>query len=194
MKKLIPGDMKFQDVNNDGKINADDQVRLDKSDVPNFNYGITMNFQYKNFDLSILVQGATGALLPFGTESGDIGNYLKYSHDHRWTIDNPSATDPRLAIRNDTYYTNRTNPYSFGNNTYNLFNKNYIRLKNVELGYNVPVQLSRKVGLTNLRIYVNGLNLLTWDNYKIFDPETDNGAGSYYPQARVINTGVRLTF
>ncbi|HEY5916433.1 MAG TPA: TonB-dependent receptor [Chryseolinea sp.] len=188
--KLIPGDMKFQDVNADGVIDADDKVRLDKSDVPNFNFGVTMNFQYKNFDLSILVQGAAGALLPFGTESGDIGNYLQYSHDNRWTIDNPSSTDPRLAIRGDTYYTGG----NFGDNTYFLYNKNYVRLKNVELGYNIPVQIARKVLLSNLRIYVNGLNLITWDKYKLFDPETDNGAGSYYPQARVINTGLRLTF
>jgi TonB-dependent starch-binding outer membrane protein SusC len=188
--QLLPGDMKFVDYNNDGKINADDRVRLDKSDVPNFNYGITMNFQYKNFDLSILFQGAKGALLPFGTESGDIGNYMRYSHDNRWTIDNPSSTDPRLAIRGDTYYTGG----NFGANTYFLYSKDYLRLKNVELGYNVPIQVTKKIGLNGLRLYVNGLNLVTWDKYKIFDPEADNGAGSYYPQARVINTGVRLTF
>lgn len=188
--KLLPGDMKFVDINNDGKINADDKERLDKSGTPNFNFGMTMNFQYKNFDLSILFQGATGALLRFGTESGDIGNYLKYSYDNRWTIDNPSSTHPRLAIRNDTYYTGG----EYSQNTYNLFNKNYIRLKNIELGYNVPAQAVQKVGLSNLRVYVNALNLVTWDKYKIFDPEATNGAGSYYPQARVINTGVRLTF
>ena len=190
--KLLPGDMKFQDYNGDGKINADDKVRMDKSITPNFNYGVTMNFSYRNFDLSILFQGAAGALLRFGTESGDIGNYLKYSHDNRWTIDNPSSTDPRLAIRNDTYYTG--GEYSL--NTYNLFNKNYLRLKNVELGYNVPVGLVKKIGLSNLRLYVNGLNLITWNKYKnqIFDPETNNGSGQYYPQSRIINTGLRLTF
>ena len=187
---LLPGDMRFVDYNNDGKINADDRVRMDKSDVPNFNYGITMSFQFKNFDLAILFQGAAGALLPFGTESGDIGNYLEYSHDNRWTIDNPSSTDPRLAIRGDTYYTGG----NFGANTYFLYNKNYLRLKNVELGYNVPMQVSKKIGLNGIRLYVNGLNLITWDKYKMFDPETDNGALSYYPQARVINTGIRLTF
>jgi len=192
--KLMPGDMKIVDYNDDGKINADDMVRMDKSSVPNFNFGVTMNFTFKNFDLSILFQGATGALLPFGTESGDIGNYLKYSHDNRWSIDNPSSTDPRLAIRNDTYYTSRSTATSYGNNTYFLFNKNYIRLKNIELGYNLPTQVVAKVHLTGLRFYVNGLNLLTWDKYKIFDPESTNGAGSYYPQARVINTGLRLTF
>lgn len=188
--KLLPGDMKFVDYNGDGKINADDKVRLDKSITPNFNYGFTANLQYKNFDLTILFQGAMGSLLQFGTESGDIGNYLKYSHDNRWSIDNPSGTDPRLAIRNDTYYTG--GEYSV--NTYYLYNKNYIRLKNLELGYNVPTSMVQRVGLRNLRLYVNGLNLFTIDKYRIFDPETTNGALSYYPQSRIINTGLRLTF
>ncbi|HEY8935059.1 MAG TPA: TonB-dependent receptor [Cyclobacteriaceae bacterium] len=188
--KLLPGDMKFVDYNHDGKITGDDQVRLDKTITPNFNFGVTMNFQYKNFDLSILFQGATGALLWFGTESGDIGNYLKYSYDHRWSIDHPSTTDPRLAIRGDTYYTGG----SYGNNTYYLLSKNYIRLKNLELGYNLNPAISKTIGLQRARVYVNGLNLLTFDKYKIFDPETTTGGGQYYPQARVINMGLRLTF
>jgi TonB-dependent starch-binding outer membrane protein SusC len=192
--KLLPGDMKFKDVNNDGMIDANDMVRSDKTITPTFNFGITMNVQYKNFDLSILFQGATGALLQFGTESGDIGNYLKYSYDNRWTIDRPSSTDPRLASRNDTYYTNSSTSSSYGNNTYYLLNKNYIRLKNLELGYNIPVHIASKAGLSHLRIYVNGLNLITWDKYKIFDPEATTGGGQYYPQSRVISTGVRLTF
>jgi hypothetical protein len=187
---LMPGDMKFVDYNKDGRINADDKVRMDNTRVPNFNYGITMNFEYKNFDLSILFQGAKGALLPFGTESGDIGNYMKYSHDHRWSIDNPSSTHPRLAIRNDTYYTGG----EYAANTYNLFDKDYLRLKNVELGYNFPASMIEKVWLSNLRVYVNGLNLITWDKYKIFDPEADSGSLQYYPQSRVVTMGVRLTF
>jgi TonB-linked SusC/RagA family outer membrane protein len=187
---LRPGDMKFVDYNHDGKITADDKVRLDKTTTPNFNFGATINLQYRNFDLSILIQGATGALLRFGTESGDIGNYLKYSYDHRWSIDNPSSVDPRLAIRNDTYYTG--GEYSL--NTYYLYNKNYVRIKNVEFGYNFPKALTTRIGLQNFRLYVNGLNLVTWDKYKIFDPETTAGSGQYYPQARVLNTGLRLTF
>ena len=75
--KLIPGDMKFEDVNGDGKINGDDAVRLDKSAIPTFNYGITFDLRYKGFDLSILFQGATGAAIRIQTESGDIGNYLE---------------------------------------------------------------------------------------------------------------------
>ncbi|HTJ51187.1 MAG TPA: TonB-dependent receptor, partial [Cyclobacteriaceae bacterium] len=190
--QLLPGDMKFKDINHDGKIDANDKIRLDKTINPKFNFGITMNFQYRNFDLAILFQGAMGALLPFGTESGDIGNYLKYSYDNRWSIDHPSGTNPRLASRGDTYYTGG----NFGNNTYFLFNKNYIRLKNLELGYSIPEALASKVGLSKVRIYVNGLNLLTLDKYrgKLFDPESTSGSGQYYPQARVINTGLRLTF
>ncbi|MDE3248325.1 MAG: TonB-dependent receptor, partial [Bacteroidota bacterium] len=110
---LIPGDMKFEDINGDGKITADDQVRLDKSITPTFNYGATLDIRYKNFDLNILFQGAAGAALRIQTESGDIGNYLKYFNDHRWSIDHPSSTDPRLASRGDTYFTGG----SYGNNT-----------------------------------------------------------------------------
>ncbi|HEY0742365.1 MAG TPA: TonB-dependent receptor [Chryseosolibacter sp.] len=187
---LRPGDMKFKDVNNDGLINADDQVRLDKTITPTFNYGFTINASYRNFDLAILFQGAMGGLLRFGTESGDIGNYLKYSYDNRWSVDNPSSTHPRLATRGDTYYTGG----NFGNNTYNLFNTNYLRLKNVEIGYNVPSGLTDKIAISGLRVYVNGLNLITWDKFKIWDPESVSGSGQYYPQARVINTGIRLTF
>jgi TonB-dependent starch-binding outer membrane protein SusC len=187
---LRPGDMKFKDVNNDGKINADDQVRMDKTITPTFNYGFTLNAAYRNFDLAILFQGASGALLRFGTESGDIGNYLKYSHDNRWSVDNPSGTHPRLATRGDTYYTGG----NFGWNTYNLFNTNYIRLKNIELGYNVPSGFTDKISISGLRLYVNALNLFTWDKFDIWDPESVSGSGQYYPQARVINTGIRLTF
>lgn len=188
--QLLPGDMKFEDVNGDGKIDADDAVRIDQSLVPTFNFGATLDMRYKNFDLSILFQGATGASLRIQTESGDIGNYLKYSYDHRWTIDNPSSTDPRLASRGATYYTGG----NFGNNTYNLFSKDYVRLKNIELGYYLPTALLERLKINDLRLFVNGLNLFTIDKYNIFDPESTNQSGQYYPQARVINTGLTLTF
>lgn len=188
--KLIPGDMKFEDVNGDGKIDADDQVRLDQSITPNFNFGATMDIRYKGFDFSALFQGATGALLRIQTESGDIGNFLKYSHDNRWSIDNPSSEHPRLASRGDTYFTGG----NFGNNTYNLFSKDYIRLKNIELGYSLPGDLLSKVKVRGLRLYVNALNLLTFADQDIYDPESENSAGTVYPQSRVINTGLSLTF
>lgn len=187
---LRPGDMKFENVSGTGKINADDRVRLDKSITPTFNFGATIELRYKNFDLSMLFQGATGALLRIQTESGDIGNFLKYSNDHRWSIDHPSSVDPRLASRGDTYYTGG----NYGNNTYYLFSKDYIRLKNIELGYNLPTNLLSKYKISNLRVFANGLNVLTWQKSKIFDPEATAGAGTYYPLSRVLNLGFSLTF
>lgn len=190
--QLIPGDMKFKDIDGNGVIDADDRVRLEESITPTFNFGATFDFSYKNFDLSILLQGATGASTFVRTESGDIGNYLSYSYENRWRIDAPSSIHPRLASRNDTYYTG-----SFGANSYYLFDKDYIRLKNIELGYNLPRATLDKINLGGLRIYVNALNLLTIAGTlgnEIFDPETVNQSGQYYPQTKVINTGVSLTF
>ncbi len=188
--QLRPGDMKFVDQNGDGIIDADDQKRIDQNATPTFNFGATANIYYKNFDFSLLFQGATGAAIRVQTESGDIGNFLKYHFDNRWSIDNPSSEHPRLASRGDTYYTGG----AFGNNTYWLFSKNYIRLKNIEIGYSLPKSAIESIGLGTVRFYVNALNLLTLDKHNIFDPESENQAGTYYPQARVINSGVTISF
>ncbi len=185
---LIPGDMKFVDVNGDGKIDADDRRRQNFNDEPTFMYGATFNAQWKNFDFSLLFQGAAGAQIRIVTESGDIGNYLKYSNDNRWSINNPSGEHPRLATRGDTYYTGG----SYGNNTYFLFNKNYLRLKNIELGYNIPI--TNKQFIQGVRVYVNALNLLTFQKYHIYDPELESGNGQRYPNSRVLNTGLTVTF
>lgn len=191
---LKPGDMKFRDINNDGKINGDDQTRLNKTQDPTFTGGVNFRLGWKSFDLSVLFQGATGGLLYIGTESGDIGNYLQYSYDHQWTIDHPSSVDPRLTNRNNTYYTNTNNFQSPGYNTYFLRNSDYLRLKNVEIGYNLSPTLLKKAGISLFRIYASGLNLITWDKMKIWDPESTSGSGQYYPQARIINVGARVTF
>jgi TonB-linked SusC/RagA family outer membrane protein len=188
--KLIPGDMKFEDVNGDGKIDGDDRVRLDQNATPTFNFGATLDLKYKGFELNILFQGATGAAIFVQTESGDIGNYLKYSYDNRWSIDHPSSTDPRLASRGDTYYTGG----NYGNNTYYLFSKDYIRLKNLQVAYTVPKHITDKYKIGGLRLYVNASNLLTIDKTKVFDPESTVQSGVYYPQSRVINTGLSLSF
>ncbi len=188
--QLLPGDLKIKDYNGDGKIDADDQVRLSSNAFPTFNFGATLTLSYGDFDFSALFQGATGADIRISTESGDIGNFLKYSHDNRWSIANPSSTDPRLASRGDTYFTGG----NFGNNTYFLFSKDYVRLKNIELGYSIPRSVLDKYKFSGLRFYVNALNLLTFAANDIFDPESTAGNGVYYPQSRVINTGISLTF
>jgi TonB-dependent starch-binding outer membrane protein SusC len=188
--KLLPGDMKLKDVDGNGKINADDRVRLEKNRDPWFTGGVNVNLQYKNFDCTILFQGATGGLLFIGTESGTIGNFLQYSYDHRWTVDNPSSVDPRLVNRGNTYFAGG----AFGLNTYWLRKSNYLRLKNIEFGYNLPVKISQKAGISNLRLYANGINLVTFDKMKIWDPESTSGNGQYYPQSRILNVGARVSF
>ncbi|MEO6282081.1 MAG: TonB-dependent receptor [Dyadobacter sp.] len=189
---LRPGDMKFQDINGDGKISADDRIRSEKVQRPWFTGGASINLGYKAFDLSILMQGALGGLQLVGlTESGDIGNYLKYDFDHRWTIDNPTNEYPRLTNRNNRYYTNTGQA---GFNNYFLKSNNYLRVKNIELGYNLPSEIGSKIGLGSFRVYVNGLNLLTFDKIKVWDPEATTTSGQYYPQSRVINAGIRVAF
>ncbi len=188
--RLLPGDLKFKDINGDGKIDGDDRVRIDDNGTPTFNFGANLTASYQGFDVTALIQGATGSSLRVQTESGDIGNYLKWSHDNRWSIDNPSSEHPRLASRGDTYYTGG----NYGNNTYNLFSKNYVRLKNLEIGYTLPDAITDRFNIGSLRAYVNGLNLITFDSLDFFDPESTVGSGVYYPQTRIINLGVNLTF
>jgi TonB-linked SusC/RagA family outer membrane protein len=184
---LRPGDMKYRDYNGDGKINPEDRVRMDNNDIPTFQGGINLNMAWKNFDLAVLFQGAAGArAFVSAGESGNIGNYLLDIHDNRWTIDNPSSVHPRIANRSDQYYSS--------NNTYWFRSSDYIRLKNFELGYNFPAHLTEKAGVRNLRLYFNGINLFTWDKLDVYDPETTNSTGQYYPQARIISTGLNVTF
>ncbi|EAZ82113.1 SusC/RagA family TonB-linked outer membrane protein [Algoriphagus machipongonensis] len=184
---LRPGDMKYKDYDGDGAITPDDRVRMDENNIPTFQGGVNISANWKGFDLAILFQGATGARQYVSAgESGNIGNYFLDIYENRWTIDNPSSTHPRIANRNDQYYS--------GGNTYWFRETDYIRLKNLEIGYNLPATITEKVGIRNARIYVNGLNLLTWDKLGVMDPESSNSTGQYYPQARVINTGLSVSF
>ena len=184
---LRPGDMKFVDYDGDGSITPLDRVRLDKNNIPRFQGGVNINASYKNFDLAILFQGAAGAIAQVSLgESGNIGNYLLEFYENRWTIDNESTEYPRIANRSDQYYSN--------GNDFWYRSSDYIRLKNFEIGYTVPQQFGERFGISNLRFYANGLNLVTWDKLKVYDPESDNATGQYYPQARVINAGLSVTF
>ncbi|UIR56434.1 TonB-dependent receptor [Sphingobacterium sp. SRCM116780] len=184
---LRPGDMKYKDYDGDSKITPDDRVRTDKNTNPTFQGGLNLGLRYKDFDLSILFQGAMGGEVRIATdESGAIGNYLHEFYENRWTIDNPSAEHPRITDRSDQYYS--------GGNTYWLHSNNYLRLKNVEIGYNLSAKVTERLGISSFRIYASGMNLLTWSKLKMYDPESTNTLGHYYPQARLINTGILLSF
>ncbi|WP_235985375.1 SusC/RagA family TonB-linked outer membrane protein [Spirosoma utsteinense] len=185
---LRPGDMKLKDINGDGKINGDDRVRADRNNQPRFQGGFNAGLRYRNFDFSLLLQASTGGQIFLQTESGTIGNFLRYNYENRWTVDNPSTVNPRIVDRSNQYFSNGT--------SYWLKKTDYIRLKNIELGYTLPNTIAGKVGLNNLRIYVNGLNLATYAPAMkgLFDPESTSGSAQYYPQARIINTGVTVSF
>jgi hypothetical protein len=182
-----PGDIIFDDVNGDGVINSDDRIRLENNTIPRFQGGISLDVQWKGFDFNMLFQGATGAMSYIRTQSGDFGNFLSDFADGRWTTENPSSTKPRTFNREDEYWISQANTYWFRST-------DYLRLKNIQLGYTLPASIVSKVGLKSARIYVNGLNLLTIDSFKVFDPETDNQDGTVYPQKKVYNAGVNLTF
>ncbi|AFK01999.1 TonB-dependent receptor plug [Emticicia oligotrophica DSM 17448] len=184
---LRPGDMKYLDYNGDGKITPDDQVRTDFNNIPMFQGGMSFIASYKNFDLNVLFQGAAGAKQYVSPgEMGNIGNFLYSMYRDRWTVENPSSVHPRIANRSDQYFS--------ANNTYWFRSTDYIRLKNFEVGYTIPEKLTRKAGMSALRLYVNGLNLFTITKFDSFDPESSSSTGQYYPQQRIINGGLTVTF
>ena len=182
------GDVIFRDVNGDGAIDANDRVRYDKSDIPTFTGGITMGLQYKGFDVSILIQGAAGAVRYISTESGEIGNFLKEFSDNRWTEQNPNATGPRTFNRGNEYWVGQ-------GNTYWLRETDYIRLKNIEVGYGIPESVTRRLQVQKIRVYLNAFNFLTYTpDMKAFDPELGTGSGQGYPLQKIVNGGISVTF
>lgn len=183
-----PGDIIFKDVNGDNVIDGNDRVRNDKSRTPRFTGGLNVDLGYKDFDLSFLLQGAMGGVFYQTTESGDFANFLKSFYDNRWTEENPDADFPRTYNRSNEYFINQQN-------TFWLHKTDYIRLKNIELGYTVPSIWSKKIGVEHLRVYINAYNLLTISpDMKDYDPENTSGSGYNYPLNKVINFGVNLTF
>jgi len=183
-----PGDVILEDVNKDGQIDGLDRVKSHKNNIPTFTGGFTVGLRYKQFDLSILIQGAAGAETYYAYEAGIIGNWTKQDVQNRWTPDNASATKSRAYIWGADYWTTMKS-------TYNIRNTDYVRLKNVEIGYALPVRFTKKVGIDNIRFYANGLNLFTLDKFAELDPEMEQNGNTYsYYVQRVVNAGLTLTF
>ena len=187
-----PGDIIFKDVNEDGKIDGLDLVRNSKTDLPTFTGGLSINLGYKNFNASFLFQGATGAVRTYTLESGFQGDFLADDANGRWTVDNPNATKPRTWNTGGEYWTSGLSGGTWGiNNTYWLKNNDYLRLKNLQIGYDIPKIITDKLNISKLTIYFTGLNLITFTPLKSFDPET---VGNVYPLSKVFNFGLNLTF
>jgi TonB-linked SusC/RagA family outer membrane protein len=183
----VPGDIKFVDVDGNDKIDADDRVRRMKNNEPRFVGGLNFNLSWNNWDLTALFQTAMGAEIYIQTWSGTVGNFLKDYYDKRWTPENPTVEHPRVYERENQYWiTNRS--------TYFLRSGDYLRLKNLEIGYNFNLPGLKNAGISNLRLYTNASNIFTLDKLKVADPEADSKDLTSYPQRRIVNFGVSVTF
>ena len=183
-----PGDVIFKDVNGDGKINANDRVRSDRNDIPRFTGGLNLGLQYKGFDLSVLFQGNAGAIRYLRFEaSGNFGNYLLSDFEDRWTPQNINGSKPRMFDRIDQYFRSQRS-------TYLLQKTDFVRLKNLELGYSLSPNILNRVRIQNFRVFASGFNLLTYSpGVKDLDPEDNNTGGLNYPIQRIVNLGLSFT-
>lgn len=190
--EMRPGDIKYKDINDDKKIDALDETYLGKVGIPPVMFGLSLGYNYKGFDVSVLFQGALGGdiwvngdeVYPFNK----INNVLEDVKGNYFNLEtNPDihAKYPRM--------TSNANNNNYRNSSFWLKSNDYLRLKNVELGYSFPKMLMSRIGMEKVRVYVTGLNLYTWDYLKIFDPEIADGNGTY-PQQMVVNFGVSLTY
>jgi TonB-linked SusC/RagA family outer membrane protein len=200
--RAVPGDVIFEDTNGDGVLNEDDRVYIGKPH-PDWVFGLNMNFEYKNFDLSLFIQGVYGIDLFNGIVRTDIAanNRPLYYYDDRWTGEGST---------NDWFRpTNLDRNLNFRPSSLFIEDGSYVRLKQCMLGYTVPKSLTTRVSIENLRLYVSANNLITLTKYNGIDPEIGNtndesdGEGyvrsigvdrGFYPVARQIIFGVNVSF
>lgn len=195
-ENVMPGDIKYRDLNNDGQINAYDVTRIGRGDVPAIIYGFGFNVAYKNFNLGVFFQG-TGqaqryisgkAIQPFSTDGG-VSNAFAIAVD-RWTPDDPSqeAFYPRLAY-GDAANSNNTQTSSWW-----IKDVSFIRLKTADFGYTFPKATFQKLGVRSARLYVMGYNLFTISDFKLWDAEINTGNGTTYPNVRTVSLGLTAQF
>ncbi|TDW96744.1 TonB-dependent receptor [Dinghuibacter silviterrae] len=193
---VMPGDIKYKDMNGDGTINAYDMVKISDGDVPYLTWGGGFNLTWKQFNLGSFFEGTGHAsriingtgIIPFNADGGVDNVYADATN--RWTEanPNPNAAYPRLAYGSDKNQNNAL--YS----TYWKRDVGFIRLKTAELGYTLPRGTLKRFGVTNARIYFNGVNLLTFSKFKLWDPELNTGNGTNYPIVKTYSLGANLSF
>ncbi len=203
---IRPGDVKFKDQNADGIIDGNDRTFLGSA-IPKITYGFTTNLSYANFDISIFFQGSYGNKLYLQVNKDIEGFYRPFNltqrvFDERWHGEGTSNSMPRVSWSGSTNNTIPSDRF--------IESGSYLRLKNLQLGYNIPKKLTDKVHIKGIRIYVTGENLLTFTKYTGLDPEmhiSDNvkveqnpgdvAAGidwGTYPSARSYILGLNLSF
>lgn len=198
------GDIKYRDVNGDGKISELDKVPIGYPTTPEINYGFGLSAGYKGIDASFFFQGA--ARQSFWLDLKRITPFLDGDAGDNDTDGLLGQNAVLEVIANSYWSENNRDPYSFWPRLSNQVNENnnqtstwfmqdatFLRLKSVELGYTLPRKITKKFKVQNLRLYVSGTNLLCWSRFKLWDPEmAGNGLG--YPVQRVINVGLNLGF
>lgn len=184
-----PGDLIYADINNDGVINADDQIRTDMGNIPQFTYGIVGNLGYKDFDLTMVFAGQSRANQYVLPESGTIGNFYSSWADNRWSPSNTNGSFPRVDTRASSSVNGGLYP-----NTFWLNNSAFLRMKNIELGYNLTGNWMSSLKLQSARLYLNAFNLFTITKVKDYDPEGSSQSAQFYPQQRIINIGAQISF
>ena len=178
------GDFYYKDIDGDGKITTMDRQRSDLTTVPQIVFGLNFDAQWKNFDLTVLFQGQARARYYYSPLTAPAEfNIEYYAAKNAWTLDNKDANFPRLG-----------STVSKQTNSFFHRNASFLRLKNVELGYTIPQKAFGNVPIKSLRVYLAGYNLLTISGLKEVDPETSDGEFQTYPQMRIFNAGVKLTF
>ncbi|AZQ61380.1 TonB-dependent receptor [Flammeovirga pectinis] len=190
-----PGDIRYVDINGDGKIDNNDRTDIGNP-VHAWMYGLNVRMDYKGFDFSMFWQGQAGGQLVNGTLRNDLtqGQNYPVRYLNRWTGEGTTNEFPRF-----TYADNNKNMTRL-NDMVHVEDASYLRLKNLQIGYTLPQQLSQKAGMSKLRVYVSGNNLITITDYSGMDPEVAHG-GSWigfdngsYPQARAYLLGLNVTF
>lgn len=193
--KVRPGDIRYQDLNNDGKVDDLDQAPIGGTKDPELVYGFGVSMQYKSFDIGAFFQGngrvynvlgqGSRLFLP-GSGNGAVGNILSNVTD-RWTAENPSQ---------DVFYPRLDMGMNANNSkvsTWWLRNTSMLRLKNLEVGYTIPSKLTREIGVSNTRFFVRASNILTFSNFKLWDPESSSTTGARYPLMKSLSLGFNVT-
>jgi TonB-linked SusC/RagA family outer membrane protein len=187
-----PGDLKYKDINGDGVVNSFDEVAIGSPSTPEVVYGFGTTLNMKGFDLSAFFQGTRNMDFMLGGNGwfpfiqGGLRGNLNANALDRWTPENPSqdVLFPRLSFG--------PNVNNYRNSTWWLRDASYLRLKTLEFGYTVPKNLTQRLKINTLRVYVSGFNVLTWSKFNFWDPELGNGNGSAYPIQRNFNAGINL--
>ncbi|MEO8414809.1 MAG: TonB-dependent receptor [Ginsengibacter sp.] len=187
---LRPGEIKFEDVNGDNKIDANDLKAMGNPSTPRLIYGFSPSISYKGIDVNLLFQGAGSgsfylsgqAAWPFENGASALAANLDY-----WTPENTNARYP-IILSQPSANTRQTSDWW-------IRKSNYLRLKSAEIGYTLPPQVMAKLHLQSIRVYGSGQNLITWTKeMKDFDPEASNSGGEFYPQQKVVTFGLSVTF